>query len=245
MLAAFRQARAVIKSLRTYHGDRKRHATMDRLYRDFIAPGDLVFDIGAHVGDRTSSFRRLGARVVAVEPQPSLCRVLSMIHGRDRLVSIESIAVGRQAGRAAMRVNADNPTVSTLSEAFVAAARGAEGWAEQSWSGTIEVDVVMLDELIARHGAPAFIKLDVEGYEAEALAGLSSPVQALSFEFTTIQRGIAHACIERCQALGYRRFNAVLGESQTLIGEWTDADHIARWLDDLPASANSGDIYAR
>ena len=29
-------------------------------------PGDLVFDIGAHVGDRVSSFRRLGARVVAL-----------------------------------------------------------------------------------------------------------------------------------------------------------------------------------
>ena len=34
-----------------------------------VKPGDLAFDIGSHVGDRISSFRRLGARVVALEPQ--------------------------------------------------------------------------------------------------------------------------------------------------------------------------------
>ena len=42
----------------------------------FVRPGDLVFDVGAHVGDRIAAFRRLGARVVAVEPQPALVRTL-------------------------------------------------------------------------------------------------------------------------------------------------------------------------
>jgi hypothetical protein len=141
-------------------------------------------------------------------------------------------------------INVDNPTVSTASRLFVEAARDAPGWATQCWTDSVQVPVTTLDALIARHGTPAFVKIDIEGFEAEALAGLSYPVKALSFEFTTIQRDVALACIERCVALGYVRFNAVLGETQTFVhSDLLDAAAIARWLIDLPHSANSGDIY--
>ncbi len=76
MLQSIRTARGVMRSLGIYYGHRKRNAAMDELYRQFVKPGDLVFDIGAHVGDRVGAFRRLGARVVAVEPQPALVRTL-------------------------------------------------------------------------------------------------------------------------------------------------------------------------
>jgi FkbM family methyltransferase len=217
---------------------------MDRLYGSFIRSGDLVFDVGAHVGDRVASFRRLGARVVAVEPQPTMVRALRLLYGRNASVAIEAVAAGREPGRTRMLINADNPTVSTVSPAFVEAARDAPGWETQRWNETIDIEVTTLDALIARHGVPAFIKLDVEGFEAEALHGLSHKVSALSFEFTTIQRDVALACIERCSAIGYTRFNAALGESQALASEWMDASAAADWLIALPQSANSGDIYA-
>jgi len=244
VLGVVKTARATIRSLRIYYGDKRRAAAMDRLYGNFVRPGDLVFDVGAHVGDRVASFHRLGARVVAVEPQPSMVRALRLLYGRSKSIAIEALAVGRESGRARMLINVDNPTVSSISPAFVEAARDAPGWETQHWGETIDVAVTTLDALIAKHGVPAFIKLDVEGFEAEALSGLSLAVRAVSFEFTTIQRDVGLACIERCAAMGYARFNAALGESQTLIGDWMNAQDIARWLTELPQAANSGDIYA-
>jgi FkbM family methyltransferase len=244
MLHGLRIARGVFRSLGIYYGHRHRSSAKQRLYRQFVQPGDLVFDVGAHVGDRIATFRRLRAKVVAVEPQPALVTTLKMLYGRKRNVAIEAKAVGRNAGTIAMKINVDNPTVSTVSEAFIDAARGAAGWDEQIWESSVDVPMTTLDALIAAHGRPAFIKIDVEGFEEEALAGLTQAVKALSFEFTTIQRGLARACVERCVALGYSRFNAALGESQKL-GEWRSAGEIMRWLDELPDAANSGDIYAR
>jgi FkbM family methyltransferase len=242
----WRTARGVVRSLRIYYGNRQRRDAMERLYGRFIKPGDLVFDIGAHVGDRVAAFRRLGARVVAVEPQPALRTTLKLLHRRDRAVTIEPVAVGRSVGTIDLRLNLDNPTVATASPDFIRAAAGAAGWEGQAWTRTLAVPMTTLDVLIARHGVPAFIKIDVEGFEAEVLAGLSRPVATLSFEFTTIQRSIATAAIDRCIALGYASFNAVLGESQTLVHEdWVTAAQIAQWLTALPHAANSGDVYAR
>lgn len=245
MLDTLRTVRGVIRSLRIYYGDRKRANAMDRLYRQFVQPGDLVFDIGAHVGDRIAAFRRLGARVVAVEPQPALVRVLGMLYGRDRMVSVIRTAMGRTPGTANLMINVDNPTISSASNDFIQAAHASQGWDREAWTKSISVPVTTLDALIAEHGLPAFIKIDVEGFEAEVLAGLTQPVAALSFEFTTIQRDVALACLERCSALGLVRFNAALGENQLLQhADWIDRAAIARWLTELPYAANSGDIYA-
>ena len=245
MLEGLRTARSIIRSLRIYYGDRSRTAAMDRLYGRFVGRGDLVFDIGAHVGDRVASFRRLGARMVAVEPQPALVKVLKLFYGRDADVAIEAVAVGRSTGTISLMINANNPTVSTTSREFVNAARGAPGWEAQHWSRSIQVPVTTLDSLIDKYGTPDFIKIDVEGFEEDALQGLAHAVKALSFEFTTIQRDVALVCIERCITLGYARFNAALGESQTFVNaDWVGGKEIARWLAGLPHSANSGDIYA-
>jgi FkbM family methyltransferase len=245
MFDGVRAARGVLRSLRIYYGGRGRRDALDRHYGQFVARGDLVFDVGGHVGDRVAAFRRLGAKVVTIEPQPALATTLRLLYGRDSAVTVEQVAVGRAPGSIALRLNLDNPTVSTASEAFIAAARDAPGWEGQHWTRTVEVPLTTLDALMARHGVPRFIKIDVEGYEAEVLAGLSAPVGALSFEFTTIQRDIAAACIARCAAIGYGRFSASLGESLAFAQERAlTADEMTDWLMGLPDHANSGDIYA-
>jgi FkbM family methyltransferase len=242
---SWRVMRGVARSLGVYYADRERRAAMDHFYGAFVRPQDLVFDVGAHVGDRTACFRRLGARVIAVEPQPALLRTLRWLYGRDTDVVIEPVAVSSLPGRLVLYLNLDNPTVSTASPELIEAAAAAPAWQAQTWGRSIDVAATTLDDLIARHGNPHFIKIDVEGLEAQALAGLSRPVAALSFEFTTIQRGIALACLERCAGLGYARYNAVLGESLRFEhAGWRQGEDIAEWLRGLPEAANSGDVYA-
>jgi FkbM family methyltransferase len=246
MLEALRTVRAILRSLLIYYGNRRHGPAMDRMYAEFVRPGYLVFDIGAHVGDRIAAFRRLGARVVAAEPQPALVKTLQLLFGRDPNVTIEATAIGRQSGEIELNVNIDNPTVSTASRDFIAAAANAPGWQGQTWDKCLLVRLTTIDALVTRYGTPNFIKIDVEGFEAEALAGLTKPVAALSFEFTTIQRDVARACIKRCTALGYTKFNAARGESQQFIhADWLDAAALTCWLEALPLEANSGDIYAR
>ena len=233
------------RSLRLYYGDGERRAAMHRLYGRFVQPGDLVFDVGAHVGDRVAAFRRLGARVVAVEPQPALVKMLRILYCLDPAVTIEPVAAGAQTGTIRLMLNIDNPTVATASGRFVQAANGAPGWSQERWTSAIVVPVTTLDALINRHGIPAFVKIDVEGLEADVLAGFTCPVPALSFEFTTIQPDVALASISRCAELGFDRFNAIIGEHHVLVHpDWLSAEEVAAWLAALPTAANSGDIYA-
>ncbi|HVT55061.1 MAG TPA: FkbM family methyltransferase [Xanthobacteraceae bacterium] len=241
----FATARGVLRSLRIYYGNPAQRPAMDALYKRFLRPGDLAFDVGAHVGDRVASFRRLGARVVAVEPQPALVLTLRLLYAFDRDVAIEPVALGPQSGTIELKLNPPNPTVATASSDFIAAAKGAPGWEEQRWTKTKTVNMKTMDELIAKHGIPRFVKIDVEGFEDAVLAGLHHPLPILSFEFTTIQRSVALKAIERLARSSLYSFNAALGETQKLVhADPLDAKNIMRWIEQLPAEANSGDIYA-
>ena len=232
------------RSLATYYGHAVRDAAMDQLYGRFLAAGDLAFDIGSHVGDRIGSFRRLGARVVALEPQPLCVRAIRAIYADDQGVTLVEAACGARPGKLTLRINSANPTVSTASADFISAADGAGGWEGQVWDGEIEVPCTTLDALIAEHGAPAFAKIDVEGFEDTVLAGLSRPLPALSFEFTTIQRDVALRCLDRLASLGRYGFDVALGESQTLnFNRWVSKADMGAHITALPHAANSGDVY--
>jgi FkbM family methyltransferase len=242
---SLREWKGVERSVRIYYGDRERMRRMTALYRRFVGPGDLVFDIGSHVGDRIAAFRRLGCRVAAVEPQPAAFSYLHSVYGGLPGVMLVQAAVSDRAGILPLRLNLANPTVSTASRAFIEAADGAAGWEGQRWDRVVKVPAVTLDGLIAAHGLPVFAKIDVEGFELEVLKGLSRALPALSFEFTTIQRDVAEACIARLAVLGRYAFNVALGESQKLtFTAPVGAQDMLSHLRALPHAANSGDIYA-
>jgi len=233
-------------SLDLSYGDPGRATAMDRFHAQFVRPDDLVLDIGAHVGDRTASYRRLGARVVAVEPQPLCARSIRALYGDDNQVTVVEAACGAAIGALKLHINTANPTVSTASPHFIQATDGAENWQGQVWDARLNVPATTLDVLIAEHGVPAFTKVDVEGFEDAVLAGLSHPLPALSFEFTTVERAVARRALDRAVALGFTRFNLALGDAMALAEPaWLTATALATLLDALPHSANSGDVYCR
>lgn len=224
-----------------------RQPALRRLYAPFVRDGDLVFDVGAHLGDRSVACASLGARVVAIEPQPRVAAWLRRIVGRNERIVIRTEAVGAEVGSASLAVSRRNPTVSTLTESWPGSiAERHPGFRSVRWEESIEVPVVTLDMLIEAHGVPRFCKIDVEGYEAEVLAGLSHPVRALSVEFVAGEMDVATACVERLLALGPYRFNVVLGERRDFVfDDWRDAPALLAWLAAGADGASSGDIYAR
>ncbi|MBM4183474.1 MAG: FkbM family methyltransferase [Gemmatimonadetes bacterium] len=224
-----------------------RQRALRRLYSTFVREGDLVFDVGAHLGDRSVAFAALGARVIALEPQPHVARWLRRIVGRNDRIVVRTEAVGATPGTARLAISARHPTVSTLSEPWrTSMTRAHPGFEGVRWDESAEVAVVTLDELIRSHGRPSFCKIDVEGFEAEVLAGLNEPLPALSFEFVAGHLEVASACVRRLRELGSYRFNVVLGEGRRFAFDaWMDADAVDLWLSTGAGGASSGDVYAR
>lgn len=202
------------------------------LFVPFVRRHDIVFDIGANLGHIAETFFELGAKVLAVEPNPVLADRIRRHYG-DR-VKVEAVAVGDQPGELPLMLGRYDGH-STLSDEW----RKRAG--TDRWAGEITVPVVTLDQLIHQHGSPAFIKIDVEGYESSVLSGLSAPVPALSFEF---QRGYPENLRACLNALGGDYSYAMKPVDSWSLGEWVDGPAVLQQVATLPPNSY-GDIFAK
>ena len=244
MLQQLRSASGLARSLFIYWRP-GRQRSLQRLYQPFLAKGDIAFDIGAHLGDRSAAFQALGAQVIALEPQPALAkwfrRLLKSPH-----ISLLPMAVGPEPGYADIAISVGNPTLSTLATEWRSlVGERNPGFQRVRWEQTLRVEMTTLDALIERFGEPRFIKIDVEGFEAEVLQGLSHPVAALSVEFVAGMLEVSHACLAQINRLGDYRFNAIAGEQrQFRFATWQTPDAMSAWLAEGAGNLASGDIYA-
>lgn len=218
------------------------------LYKPYVKPGDLVFDIGANRGDKTAIFLDHGARVVAVEPDAEVAAALSARFAGSTRCHIVEAGVGAQVGAQEFQVSPHSTRSTFAADRMRTLEDGVEYGA-----GPV-VRITTLDELIAAHGVPKFCKIDVEGYEPEVFRGLTQPVPVLSFEFHGELLSDARFCLEHLHGLGMSRFNLVLHpvggqRHQTLdhllLDDFISKDEVLRMLETLAAKHRlAGDVWA-
>jgi len=216
---------------------------MKKFYSQFFIKGDLVFDIGANKGEYTSMFHRLGAAVVAVEPNPLCCETLSKLE-RLKNIHVEKVAAGHAAGSAKLRL-CDQSNLSTLSDDWFLSSREAPTYRNVKWLDQIEVPLTTLDLLSKRYGIPVFVKIDVEGYEKNVIDGMSFAPKFISFEFSNVEREGAVQCIERLGGKGYE-FNPMLSRDfEFQFRDWKTDRETVDWLREYSGNEEFGDIFAR
>jgi FkbM family methyltransferase len=204
-----------------------------------LRPGDLIFDVGANHGTKTDVFLRLGARVLAVEPDEMNQAILShkflRFRFRPKPVTIVGKAVSATGSVQTMWIDAPGSAKNTLSQKWVDTLRKDESRFGQTldFSGHKQVDTTTLEQLIATHGRPFFVKIDVEGSEPDVLRGLSTAVPYLSFEVNLPEfRPEGLECVERLQQVDPAgAFNYAVDCSGGLqMSTWVDAAQFTRVL---------------
>jgi FkbM family methyltransferase len=218
-------------------GDRAGEAATLAFYRAAVPPGALVFDLGANVGDVSEPLLRLGARVVAVEPQPECLAELRVRCGaHPGFVALPAV-VGGSGGVATLHLRGHHAS-SSLRRDWLTEAVGA-----------LDVPMITLGDLIARYGVPDYCKVDVEGSEEAVFATLPHPLPLVSFEYVDFALERAAACLEMLAPNGDAETNIVLTSPlRFALPDWLPPDELLRRLPALMRDgvAHSwGDIWVR
>jgi FkbM family methyltransferase len=133
-----------------------------------------VIDIGANRGQFALAVRHWapGARVISFEPLPCPASVFRRVLAGDTSVTLHEAAVGPESGQATIHVSARDDSSSLLPISSLQSAM-FPGTREVA---TATVHVAPLDAFIRPEDlkCPALLKLDVQGYEYEALLGCES-----------------------------------------------------------------------
>jgi FkbM family methyltransferase len=205
--------------------------------------GNLIFDVGANVGDKTDVFLRIGARVVAVEPDERNQEILRGKFLEHRLVPKPVIVVGQavsdKIGVDTMWIDGPGSALNTLSQKWADTLRADKKRFEHTldvleFAQKKSVETTTLEQLSLRYGLPFFVKIDVEGHELNALRGLRHPVPYLSFEVNLPEfRQEGLRCVEVLGRLAVPgRFNYVSDcKSGLVLDQWADQQEFSEILD--------------
>lgn len=148
-----------------FHEGQPHELGTEKLLSKVLRPNDVVVDIGANIGYYTRIASRLvgaGGAVIAFEPMPAAYRVLQMNCSDLANVTLFPVALGDKQGETTFYVRKKGDQSSLGSDKTAQAVR-------------VKIDT--LDSaLIARCSRIDFMKIDVEGFEREVLAGSAQSI---------------------------------------------------------------------
>jgi len=142
---------------------------------------DLVMDVGANGGGYAGELRTFGyrGRILSFEPLTEPFERLRIRSSRDPYWDIQQIAIGSEAGRRHLNVAANRGASSSFLPMLDLHAR------EAPTAGYVAVEDVAVERLdvssahsVQRARSP-FLKVDVQGYEAEVLQGAAGILDRL------------------------------------------------------------------
>jgi FkbM family methyltransferase len=165
-----------------------------------VQRGNLAVDVGANVGIYTYALSRAGAVVEAFEPQPACTDVLDAYAGSHAGIHVHHVALGAEPGTATLHVPIDGTRLRAGSASLLA----GHATSVQQAVTVRTLDSYALDDV-------ALIKIDVEGFELEVLAGAGSTLaRSRPLLLVEIEQRHHHGPIDgalaRIAALGYEGF---------------------------------------
>lgn len=209
------------------------------MLKEILQWGDLVFDVGGNIGNKSAEFLAQGARVVLFEPQ-SVC----VAHCRARFgskVIIEEIGLDSYKGTGLIYPS-NAHTLSSMSQQFVDTVSVGR-FQDYRWNQPTTIQVDTLDNMIEKYGTPKLIKIDVEGYEINVLKGLTSKIDLISIEFTPELLNSTLECLE-CLPVGL--YNYVRGEEECFKFDWISKDEMVKYLSSIKDyRVEFGDVYIK
>ena len=213
-------------------------------YSKIVKINDLCFDVGANYGNRSEVFLKLGAKVIAFEPQPKPLKFLRRKFKNN--ITILDKALGSHPGKSDLYISSAS-TLTSMSKEWIEKVK-TNRFKQANWNNKIEVEMTTLDEMIIKYGKPDFCKIDVEGFEFEVLKGLTQPIGIISFEFTIpefVDKAIE--CLNYLNNLGKIICNFSPGETLTFaLEEWLNSTDFIELFITLPAKGIvDGDIYIK
>jgi FkbM family methyltransferase len=221
----------------------KAHPARLKFYSQFIKPGNLCFDVGANMGNRTRVFLDLKAKVVAIEPQKDCYDVLKIKYGKR--INLITKGLGEKEGIATFFLSSSTE-FSSFAKDWVDSVQKDRFAGVHSWNKTETIEMTTIDNLIKEFGKPDFCKIDVEGYELEVLKGLTQPVKLISIEYTVPeQTEKSAACIKYLNSIGKIKCNYSKWETMDFaLSQWVDSEKMIEIIHSKDfVDTRWGDIY--